>query len=232
MIKGSILSDSLKDFHNISKLVLPLGGINTDYTIKQTNLNLLDIIKNNCITTIYTGNANKELKDLCKTYHITLYEMLKNPNFVADNALLTAKGLLYFLHRDVVEISDLSVLLIGYGNIGYYLAKLLKALRVDFDIYTEDDKEKKYILLEGYNHVQPIEGEYDLIINTIPKNIDLDYEGIKHSRVIDVASAPYGFDIDKIMQYEINYEIISAIPSKFAPYSAAKLINIFIENFK
>ncbi|MDE6661053.1 MAG: hypothetical protein K2J93_04475 [Anaeroplasmataceae bacterium] len=69
------------------------------------------------------------------------------------------------------------------------------------------------------------------IINTVPYNLDWDYSKLTDKRIIDVASAPYGFDINKINDYKIQYEIVGAIPSKFAYISAANIIKKYIENY-
>ena len=158
--------------------------------------------------------------------------MLKDDSFIRENAFLTAKGLVYFLHQKDIELSDYYVLILGYGNIAYYLAKILKALHVDFKIYTESEIEKKYLRLEGYSLEKEIDGKYDIIINTIPNNIELNYPSLTGCRVVDVASAPYGLDVNKVLEYNISYEILSAIPSKFAPASAAQIIKKFIENHR
>lgn len=230
MLKNSVLSDRLEDFYNVRSLLLPLGGINSDFSIKQSGLNLLDILNIARIRTIYTGNANKELKELCDKQNIRLIEFLKNPEFVAENAFLTAKALLYYIHKGEKDISDFSVLVLGYGNIGFYLSKLFKASGVRFAIYTEDILEQKFARLEGYS-LSGITSGYDIIINTIPKNLNPDYTLLKSSRILDVASAPYGFDLDEVMKHRLNYEIHSALPSKYAPCSAAGILKRFIENY-
>lgn len=232
MLGDAVSSDSLKDFYNIDRLVLPLGGIRADYTIKQTELNLKDILNVNRINAIYTGNANKELTELCRERHIRLYEMLKDHAFVMENAELTAKGLIYYLHGGSRELSEYHILVLGYGNIGYYLCKLFKALGTEFGVYTENKLEEKYLRLEGYSKAEEINGQYDIIINTIPQNVKVNYPSLTGVRVVDVASPPYGFDIDEIMKYGISYEIVSAIPSKFAPASAARIIKKFLENHR
>lgn len=232
MIDGSILSDQLNDFYNIDCLILPFQGINSNLIIRGTDINILDIINNNCIKRIITGNANKELINICNEYKIDLFEMLKDNIFVGENAFLTAKGLLYLIHQKDTELSDMSLVVLGYGNISYHLCKLLKALKSDFDVYTENNIEEKYIILEGYKHVKAIDKSYDIVINTIPNNIKVDFNRLKKSRVIDVASPPYGFNIDDIIKNNINYEVLSAIPTKFASKSAAKIIKNFLENIE
>jgi len=99
-------------------------------------------------------------------------------------------------------------------------------------VVKEYNREEKYVILEGYKHVKAIDKSYDIVINTIPNNIKVDFNRLKKSRVIDVASPPYGFNIDDIIKNNINYEVLSAIPTKFASNSAAKIIKNFLENIE
>ena len=69
-------------------------------------------------------------------------------------------------------------------------------------------------------------------INTIPENLEGDYRLFSGKKILDVASSPYGFDIDQIHQLGIDYEIYSAVPSKFAPNSAAKIIERMIKSIE
>lgn len=230
MLDNSIISDSLKDFIGIDVLILPLSGINNNYIIKQTTINIMDILNNNRIKLIITGNANNELIDLCNKYEIKLYELLKDYEFVIENAYLTAKGALYLIHNGICDIKDKTILLTGYGNIGFHLAKILNSQDINVNIYTENIIEKKYAMLEGYKIIDNINDSYDIIINTIPNNIELDYSKLKNSIIYDLASLPYGFDINKINLNSLDYRILSNIPSKYAPKSAAIILKKIIEN--
>ncbi len=225
----SIISNELSDFLDIDSLLLPFNGIDEYYNIKQSNINLLDILKQNDIKMIFVGNANNKLKELCLAKKIGLIELLKAPEFVMENARLTAMGVIYYLGQKNIAISDLKIIILGYGNIGYALAELLKAYRCKFSIYANTIEEAKFIRLQGYTLADF--KDFDIVVNTIPKNLDWDYSIFKDKQIIDVASAPYGFDIDKIYEVGIKYEIISAIPSKFAPTSAAKIIKNYIEKY-
>lgn len=223
----SVISGELSDFLDIDSLLLPFNGIDEYYNIKQSNINLLDILKQNDIKMIFVGNANNKLKELCLSKKIDLVELLKEPKFVIENARLTAMGIIYYLGQKSLAVSDLKIVILGYGNIGYALAELLKAYHCEFSIFANTLEEEKFIRLQGY-HLADFK-DFDVVINTIPKNLDWDYNTFKDKQIIDVASAPYGFDIDKIYEVGIKYEIISAIPSKFAPTSAAKIIKNYIE---
>ncbi|MDE6407218.1 MAG: hypothetical protein K2K48_01575 [Anaeroplasmataceae bacterium] len=223
------LSSELYDFLDIDVLLLPFGGIDEDYNIKQSKLNLLDILKENAIKTILVGNANSKLKELCEQKNIKLIELLKDYRFVIPNAKLTSMGIIDYLSRKNLAVSDQKVLIVGFGNIGFTLAELLKANDCSFSIYPTNEAEEKYAHLLGYSITDF--KDYDVLINTVPYNLDWDYASLRGKRIIDVASAPYGFDINKIYEYGICYEIVSAIPSKFAYASAANIIKKYIEKY-
>lgn len=225
----AILSSELYDFLDIDVLLLPFGGIDESYNIKQSKLNLLNILQENDIKTILVGNANTKLKKLCEERKIHLIELLKDYRFVIPNAKLTSMGIIEYLNKKDLAVCDQKIVIIGFGNIGFTLAELLKANDCTFSILPMNEIEEKYMYLLGYN--QKDIKEHDIIINTVPFNLDWDYSKLKGKRIIDVASAPYGFDINKINEYDIHYEIVSAIPSKFAYISAANIIKKYIEKY-
>lgn len=230
--KNYILSDDLTDFIGLDGLILPFGGIDSYYDIKGSNINLLDILRVNGIDIIFTGFANDKLKELCEKRNIKLVELMSDMDFVKENARLTACGIIEFLHCDDMLVSDLRIILFGYGNINYMLAKLLDAYGVDFGVYTEDRLEKKFVVLEGYklSSLEDVKN-YDFIINTIPVNIDCDYSIFKDKVVIDVASMPYGFDFNKIDYVSKKYEILGSVPSRFFYKSGGKLIYKTVEKY-
>ena len=223
------LSGELYDFLDIDVLLLPFGGIDESYNIKQSKLNLLDILKENAIKTILVGNANSKLKELCEQKGIKLIELLKDYRFVIPNAKLTSMGIIDYLSRKDQAVSDQKIVIIGFGNIGFTLAELLKVNDCKFSIVPMNEAEEKYAHLLGYEITDF--KEVDVIVNTVPCNLDWDYPKLRDKRIIDVASAPYGFDIHKINEHGIRYEIVGAIPSKFAYISAANIIKKYIEKY-
>lgn len=228
-ITDSIYSDELYDFIGIDELLLPFNGINDNYDVKQSKLNLLDILKENNIKCIYVGNANKLLKDLCVNNNIELKELLTDYNFVIPNAKLTALGIIDYLNRGIKIASDEKICIVGFGNIGFFLAKILLEYNADFFIIASNELEEKYLKLLGYKAYLD---DYKILINTVPKNLNWDYKKLKNKTIIDVASSPYGFDIEKINKNHIDYTILSALPSKFCPVAAANIIKKIIEKNK
>lgn len=229
MLENTILTNDLLQLINIDELLLPIGGISDDYIIKSTNINILDVIKQNSIKKIYSFNTNKRLEDLCHKYLINLV-MINDLDYIKYNSKLTAKGIMNYMGYDDSDISDYKVLIVGYGNIAYYLCKLLDVYEVNYKVYTINELEKKYIRLNEINIEDNLVGtNYDVIINTIPSNLEWNYETLTNCKIIDVSSEPYGFDIVKLNDMKINYQILSRVPSRYCPKSAAKIIKRYIK---
>lgn len=224
-----ILSDDLHELYNIDYLLLPFKGIDSLGIISGTSIFLEDILKQNSIRMIFVGHISNKLIELQNKYGFKIYELLIDDTFVKENAFLTAKCIITHLSNSDLEIADYSYLILGYGNISFYLAKLLKAYNAYPSVLTFNSLEKKYASLENYKCITDIKKNYDIIINTIPSNLDLNYSMLINSRVIDVASYPYGFNHNDIDKYKINYELLAGLPSRYAPASAALLIKKILD---
>lgn len=216
---NSIYSDELVDFFNIDILVLPIKGIDSNGFINN-HLNIIDILKNNKIKRIITGLANDYLKELSREYSIELTILMNERSFVDGNSRLTALGIYSYLLNNKKLNKD--IIIIGFGNISFYLASLFKLFNIKFSIYTPNIIEQKFVKLLNYNNIDNV---YDgsLLINTIPKNLDWDYKKLIGMDILDVASCPYGFDMLKLSD-GTRYEILSNIPALFYPFEAMKLI--------
>ena len=157
---------------------------------------------------------------ICKEYSIELIILMNKKEFVNGNSRLTALGIYKYLLNNKRLNND--IVIIGFGNISFYLAKIFKLFNIDFKIYTPNVIEKKFVDLLEYENVDDIYNAR-LIINTIPKNYEWDYERLVGIDILDVASSPYGFDMLKLSE-GTRYEILSNIPALFYPSEAMKLI--------
>ena len=137
---NSIYSDELVDFFNIDILVLPIKGIDSNGFINN-HLNIIDILKNNKIKRIITGLANDYLKELSREYSIELTILMNERSFVDGNSRLTALGIYSYLLNNKKLNKD--IIIIGFGNISFYLASLFKLFNIKFSIYTPNIIEQK-----------------------------------------------------------------------------------------
>ena len=160
----SIISNELVDFYEIDRLLLPFGGIDEYYNIKGSNINILDILRVNDIKTIYVGLANDKLKDICEYKNIKLYEILKDEDFIIENAHLTAMGIINYLSKGEKIINDYKIVVTGFGYVGFMLCRLLEANKVDFSVYTINPIEQKFLKMLGYKITNF--KDFSIIINT------------------------------------------------------------------
>lgn len=70
-------------------------------------------------------------------------------------------------------------------------------------------------------------GRMDMALNTIPARV-LGTEALaalpKGAWLLELASAPYGFDRDAAAAMGLNVEVLPALPARYAPRSAARAL--------
>ena len=70
-------------------------------------------------------------------------------------------------------------------------------------------------------------GRVDMVLNTIPARV-LGTEALaalpKGAWLLELASAPYGFDRDAAASMGLNVEVLPALPARYAPRSAARAL--------
>ncbi len=158
--------------------------------------------------------------------------------FAAENALLTAEGLLAEVIRYTpFSLSSANIALLGYGNCGSAVGRLFQPLCRGIYLLEQDAEKQK---LAKTNHIFPIT-EKDLaqilpqcqiLINTIPASV-LEPAMLcllHHScHIFDIASAPYGFPADTTRNCLLPCFRLPGIPGRFSPVTAGELIGRTIE---
>ena len=139
-------------------------------------------------------------------------KILADKDFAAQNATPTAEGsILLALGKSEKTLRESYCLVLGHGNCGKEITKLLKAFGAKVDIFDKEIDEMNKNL-----------SVYDIIFNTIPEQV-LSNEQIKQSAdqiVINIASHNAGFP------KENRFE---AIPAKCFPATAAKIMKEAID---
>lgn len=227
--KPFIYSDCFSDFINIDTLLIPVMGIDERYYIKGTNINIKDIISHNDINKIICGVKSDKLINLCKNLDIELISFMSNSTYIWANAKLTAEGMLKKIFSDLNDsISDEGILILGYGYCGKALFDYLKPICKNITIYAHDYHDIKELFCRDIN-ISKLDdlNKYTIIINTVANNI-ITKEKIDNinidTKVYDISSYPFGFDIDYAHQIGLKINIIPKIPSLYFNKTAAKLI--------
>lgn len=231
-----IYSNQLSDFKDIDILVLPLLGIDRFMFIKDTSINLLDFVAKFKLKRIICGMKNEHLIDLCHKECIELISYLDFPSYTWINSKLSAEGLLKKILNDTNDsIIENKILILGYGYMGKALYKYFSPLVNNISIYAKDYHDIKQLFCDGIN-ISKLDdlANYDIIINTINYPIiDRDkLSTIKNdTKLYDVSSYPYGFDLDACLDMNYHVDIVAKIPALYMPKTAALYIYRTISNY-
>jgi len=185
---------------------------------------------------IFSGVRNDFLAKQCEKYALKYNVMMEDAGVVAKNAVPTSEGVIaYIVQNMVTTISDSHVLVVGYGNCGRDLSKRLKCLGAN--VYTlVRNKEKENLAYE--DAINPIYMEklflrdYDVIVNTVPSTVLTD-EMLKMTNgtlLIDIASKPYGFNMELAKILNEKSDLLSGIPGKYAIKTAGEILGKYVHD--
>lgn len=164
--------------------------------------------------TICGGNLNTSL---FKGHSVV--DFLKDPFYLADNAMITAECAIDILRGCLPDLTDSRVLILGWGRIGKCLGKLLEKAGSRVSISARKDADLAMIHALGYQEV-PISCVteehmlYDAVFNTVPEMILP--QVCKNTIPIDLASKP-GMGGENVISAR-------GLPGKMAPEKSGELI--------
>ena len=132
--------------------------------------------------------------------------------------------------------SGLSLRLLGYGRIGKVLARYLRAMGAKVTVAARNAADREKIEGNGCIPVDYLDIAYEnyrVIINTVPALV-VDRTAVEHMRddvfIIELASAPGGFDTQHIKDRDLSFINASGLPGKTAPLAAGMIIKDTIMN--
>lgn len=180
------------------------------------------------------GKADKEADALMNSMDIKHFNMLTDEKFQAENARLTAEGVLsVVLSRSVLGLRDTDFLIIGFGRCGSAITKLLTDVGAKSVTVASTSSRRqasgiadKVIAAEEFDF-----SPYDVVVNTIPQSMISDKEVLTFKPdaiYIDVASKP-ALSLCFAKYIGVDADIYPALPAKTAPASAAKAMKRYIE---
>lgn len=150
--------------------------------------------------------------------------------FLQDNADISAEGALcYAMQQLDITIAGTSVTVIGYGLFGRALAQKLRNLNADVMVAARSETARLRARSEGMHAVDLTELAYAssgarLLMNTVPARVigaDELAALPPNALLLELASAPYGFDLEDAQRRGFAATIIPSIPGRYAPESAA-----------
>lgn len=220
-----------------SIVILPLPATRNDKTIlmpfskREISIDRLVSFlgKHNLI---FGGIIKGELRKQLSLKEIPFVDYYDD-DLIKKNAVLTAFGAL----KIILEHIDFALplgryALTGYGRVAKETASVLTALSCDVTVFARNELQREKAKINGCN-VQPLTQlpyyikEFDFIINTVPSQI-IDEETLKNmrknSKIMELASAPYGLDLSLARKHGADVVKASGLPGKYTPKTAGEII--------
>ncbi len=188
-------------------------------------------------TEIYAGKADGVFRSLCKIRELSLIDYYDSEPLTVKNAHLTAEGALYiYMTEKKTAVLGSRVLVIGSGRVAKCTAHVFSAVGADVTVMARNRGELAFAELSGHGicdltsasvRLTEFSSGYDAIINTVPVTF---MTGCYLSSVptetliIDLASVPYGVDVEEARRLGLNAVRATSLPGKYAPETAGKLI--------
>ena len=157
----------------------------------------------------------------------------KSDSLAILNAVPTAEGAIEIAIKNTdFTLWNSKCLVVGNGKTGKVLADRLVGLKADVTVSARRDTD--FALLET-NNIKHIETgkikdyirDFDIIFNTVYTPVIKKEELIKCRKdclLIELASAPYGIDIEAAKSLDLKVIVAPGLPGKTAGYTAAKIL--------
>ncbi len=179
--------------------------------------------------TVVCGMTDPALEKTAKENGWQMHRVLEDEEFSLQNARLTAEGALFTAaYRLDSALLGMPCLVVGFGRIGRALTERLRALGALVTVAARRqeslDAAGGGVLLREIGKVLP---GMRLVFNTVPapvigkKELDAVRPG---ALLMELASAPYGIDLEAAKGMGLNCTLESGVPGKYCPRSAAEAL--------
>ncbi|MCL1862388.1 MAG: hypothetical protein FWF78_02350 [Defluviitaleaceae bacterium] len=185
---------------------------------------------------IFSGIKNAYLSAQCEKNMLEYHAVITMPCVATKNAIPTSEGVIaYLISNRKQTIANSRILVVGYGICGKDLCTRLKALGANVSALVRN-REKEAAAYA--NNITPLfidnifEGEaFDVIINTVPSLVFSNemLDKTNNALLIDIASKPYGFDMEYAKKLNKDSALLQGIPGKHAVQTAGEIFGNYIK---
>lgn len=219
-------------FWDAEALILPLpvsrDGVTLNAPLAKETILLQTIFSNFKGRMLFGGMLPKDAPvgaiDYFKAEEVTLM-----------NAALTVEGALALaIEHTAFSLLHQPILVLGAGRIGQLLALRLGALGAKVTVAARRAESLalcEALGAEGRFYEDLPYGKFRLVLNTVPAQV-LGEEALSRlpegAVLIELASAPFGFDAALAERYGLRVIPAPGLPGKYAPETAARCIGKFI----
>ena len=182
-----------------------------------------------CRAVLAGGDVKEE--ELAQTALVVRPE--KDETFLRKNARLTAEGALATVMRVKKRaLMRETALVTGYGRIGREMTARLCALGMFVIVCARSEEQMRMAHAAGAHPVPLAQiaaacRQADVIINTIPAHVLGDAALAATARdtpIIELASAPYGLEMQKAVKLGLQVCVESGLPGRYAPLDAGEAL--------
>lgn len=231
-------NDTIRSALNRRCIVLPLPVTRDGRTLNSQAVNdtvlLVDIINNiHPHSRILCGGLSEALKTDIENTGARAVDYYNREQVLLDNAYLTAEGVLKLLIENTdTAVIDKKILIIGSGRCGKATALLLKKIGCDVTVASRKAGLVGFDLLNRIKikntaDISQYIADFDVVINTAPVLV-LDREVLSATRndtlILELATAHAGVDANVATELGIKTVYAPALPGKYSPTSAAKIL--------
>ena len=229
--KGHIFYDTNMSPKNLDFVIFPFKK-EIDKSIY--NDDYFAALKNNVL--VFSGIRNAYVSEKCAEYELLYHAIMDDHGIAVKNAIPTSEGVITYLITNRSDtVANSRVLIIGYGVCGRDLSKRLKALGANVYALVRNREKECAAYADS---IAPIYLDtlftlsFDVIINTVPMCVldDGMLEKTEGALLIDIASEPYGFNMEHAKRLNAQSALLPGIPGKYAVQTAGKILGEYINH--
>ena len=185
------------------------------------------------------GYIKPDVLELAKVHDVRVIDMLKREELLVKNAIPTAEGAIKIaIEETEITLHGSQMLIIGYGRIGKILSQMLRGLGAKVVTVVNNSAAEAAAFSQGcevcmFEDIERVLPQSDIIFNTVPETV-LDKTNMGAIRaestlIIDLASPPYGVDVNDSREFGLRVLYAGSLPGKIAPLTTAGYIRDTIE---
>lgn len=153
----------------------------------------------------------------------------RDEDFLRENAQLTAEGaIIAAVHKAQRALLHKTCLVTGFGRIGQEVTARLCAMGAFVIVCARSEAQMRAAHQMGAHPVPLLQmasacGQADIVMNTVPARV-IGEDALRRlagrALLMELASAPYGADIEQARAMGVNVIVESGLPGRYAPMEA------------
>ena len=189
--------------------------------------------------TVFAGMMRAEHRSSLFQKGVRVYDYADRDEFTVRNAVPTAEGVVELAIRmRPATVNGSSAAVVGYGKTGKAVAKALGALGACVTVAARKCGSVYEAENDGHcgmytKDLSRRAGDFDILVNTVPALV-IDACVLRSLRpdclILEIASAPYGIDMNAAKALGLDVVIAGSLPGKTAPKTAGIIISETILN--